>query len=224
MTKERLKFQNGHKKEVYDTFIRLLDESEHDLNQVVGTDSFIIPADMSEDFAHKLNKFLGLIKNAYHEEPDILNMFDEFAKEKNCDKFIDMIKRYIDAIRRPARETAFLRNLLIDDFEEMVKYCYLNYIIENCDIEKDESKWKLEQLRILRKVIFTVAEMVVLHNYPKQRVLSQIGMTFEFGNEYIDILLNTIKGDEERLWRYLIVLKSGRMEKKMDLLLDLLQN
>lgn len=154
----------------------------------------------------------------------ILNTIDKLGQDTDSEKFVIMLRRYIEAVNQPVKETAFLRELSIEEFKGMVKYCYSNFVISNEDIERDKGKWERKQLQVLRKVILTVAEMAVLSNYSEQRVLCQINRMFELSDEYGKVLWNTVQDDKDQLWKYMVSVRCDSIESKLDLLLDLLQS
>lgn len=222
--KKNLDSQIGQSNKISDLLQKILSETGNNLNQIVGNNSFIIPAEVDENFSDDLQSFLELLREAYREDKDILYSLDELTKNTNSDKFMAMLKRYLEMVNQPVKETTFLRDIPIETFGKMVQYCYSNFVINNYDMKENNGDWETEQLQILRKVVLTIADMVALQNFPKQRVLDQINRMFELGDERGEILWNTVKSDEEKLWKYLMVTKCERIEEKLELVLDLIQN
>lgn len=224
MTKKNTISHNNSSNDVSNMFFKLLDKSGQDLNQTVGSNSFVIPAGIDDNFADDLSVFLELVRKEYKKDQTILDTIDKLGQDTDSEKFVIMLRRYIEAVNQPVKETAFLRELSIEEFKDMVEYCYSHFVISNEDIEQDKGKWERKQLQVLRKVILTVAEMVVLSNYPKHRVLYQINRMFELNNEYGKVLWNTVQGDRDQLWKYMMSVRCDNIESKLELLLDLLQS
>lgn len=223
MSKKNIAFQNDSLNEISDMFYRLLEKSENDLNQTVGNNSFVIPVGIEDSFADDLSAFLKLVQKEYKKDEKILELFDNLGKDTDSEKFVIMLKHYIEAVNQPAKETAFLRDMPLDEFKSMVEYCYSNFVISNGDIERDEGMWEQRQLQVLRKVILTVSEMVVLAYYPEHRVLYQINRMFNLNEEYGKILWNMVQGDKDQLWKYMMSARCDHIESKLDLILDLVQ-
>lgn len=211
-------------KEIVDLFHKLLKESGYNLNQLAGNNAFLIPEGVGEDFVDDLKKFLGLINAAYKENKDTLKALDSLEKGEHSDKFIVLLERYLELSGQPAKETAFIKELTIEEFRSMAGYCYSNCIMNNSDITQNTESWKAEQLHTIRKVILSISELVVLLNYSKQRVLERINMMFCLDDDYGEILWNIAKENENQLWKYLMVVRTDRIEEKLDLLLELVQN
>lgn len=211
-------------KEIVDLFLKLLEETGYDLDQLAGSNSFLIPQEGSEEIESDLKKLLGLIKGAYRENENALELFENIDKGEHSDKFIVLLERYLESSAQPAKETAFLRALTLDQFGSMVDYCYSNYVITNNDAMADVGQWETKQLQILIKVILTVSELVVLFKYSKKRVLHRINEMFYLDEKYGEVLWNIAKENEEQLWKYLMVMRSERIEEKLDLLLELAQS
>lgn len=73
-------------------------------------------------------------------------------------------------------------------------------------------------------MILTVSELIVFQNYSKQYVLVQINDKFWMSDAYGEILWNIVKANENQIWKYLMVMRSERIEDKLDLLLELIQS
>lgn len=204
-------------------FQKLLKESGYNLDQAVGNNSFLIPEGFDDEFASDLSCFLELIKKAYREDINIVEVLNEVDKGEHSDKFIVLLSRFLEFSSQPARETTFLRGFTIEQFNNIVEYCCSHCIISNDPIRDDEI-WEEEQLQIVRKVILTVSELIVVQNYSKQYVLSQIDDKFQMPEPFGEILWNIVKEHENQIWKYLMVLRSDRIEEKLDLLLDLIQS
>lgn len=102
----------------------------------------MIPEGYAE-FASDLKRFLELVKRAYRNNTNILDILNEVDKGENSDKFIAILSRYLEFSIQPAKETAFLRELAIDQFNNIVEYCCLHCIISNDPIQVDDI-WKEE--------------------------------------------------------------------------------
>lgn len=210
--------------EIVDTFHQLLEKSGRNLDRLAGNNAFLIPEDGSEELSDDLKKFLILIKEAYKENKDILAVFDNLDKGEHSDKFVMLLGRYLEFSGRPVKETAFLRELTVEEFSRLASYCYSNYIISSSDTVQKTESWNNEQVHIMRKVILTISELVVLLNYSKQQFLERIEMMFGLTEGYGEVLWNMAKQNENQLWKYLMVMRSERIEEKLDLLLELIQN
>lgn len=215
--------QSIQSREIVELFRKLLDESGYNLDQAAGNTSFLIPEGFDDEFASDLRRLLQLLKKTYREDVNVLEVLNEVDKGEHSDKFIATLSRFLEFTIQPVKETAFIREFTLEQFNKIVEYCCLHCIISNDPVRTD-GLWEEKQLQVVRKLILTVSELIVFQNYSKQYVLDQINDMFCLAESYGEILWNIVKANEDRIWKYLMAMRSERIEDKLNLLLELIQS
>lgn len=203
-------------------FNQLYDKSNKDLDQLVINESIMIPASFDDEFSDLLKDFLNEITDICLENENV-EIVNELPHDENAEHFLEWVDEYINLKIQSINETLFLRKMSLDEFEQITRYCYENYVVYDSDrelVSQMNNNWTVGQIEILRKVLLTVAEMKVLSFYPRNRILKKINELFKMTEKQGDILIDLISSDEDRLWKYLMFKRQERLESMMEGLWD----
>lgn len=206
-----------------DLFNFILEKEEYNLNKLVKGSSLVVDKDMSQEFLENLNEFLNIMPDVVRKSEDKKNIWQSFENledYENNKRFINWLKKFVEVKNRPIEEASFINELNFDTFKEMSKYCFDNFIIREIGKKNIDAQWDNNQMTVLKKIIFIVVEMVVIESYSDQYVFENIQETFRIEKKYCLEWLQLIEGNEDRLWKRMIVRRYKRIENKLDEILD----
>ena len=216
-------FQGGTKK-IIEEFNLLLEKSDYNLNPFVIGDTLQMPEKYPNDFPVVLRNFLEIVRDEAKEITDMESFevaFQALDDYDNNNKFIKWLLRYIIVLVEPFRDAAFLREMPNETFQKMADYCFANLIIRNSGKKSiDTSIGDIQQLIILRKIMFRFVEMVIVNNFSYERAFYSIKRMFGLEQEKIQIWGDLVKAYEEKLWRVMMMQKLADMEEKLDFILE----
>lgn len=204
-------------------FNDLYEKSGENLNQLIKNNSIIDLPDLGVDFGVYLKNFLDVIVEESLSNDNIVDL-DELPTVDNCDQFIEWVREYVNDTLQPVKDTGFIKELTLEEFEKIVRFCYQNYVIVDSGktmVDGMDDKWTMNQIETLRKVILTVAELQILRLYSRGRVLRNINEIFRLSDDYGNILIDIIGENEDRLWKYLMYMRQERLENMLELLVDM---
>lgn len=226
MKKIESKFQEPGILKVIALFNIILEESHFNLNQIVKGDSIIVSGEMSEVFLDSLKEFVDLIPNEIRhveQEEEFWSLFENLDDYENNDKFIMWLKRYVEAFVKPNKEAMFLKEMDDVTFKKLSNYCFENLILKNISKNRiDKEIGDIKQILILRKIIFTFIEMVIVDNLSKEDAYEYMQELFCMQEGFCEVLWNQIQKNEERLWRIMLMKQYDRIENKCNQLLEVL--
>jgi len=202
-----------------DILEELLEQCDNDLGQLIQGDSLVIPSKFNSEFAANLKDYLGKIVEEYREKPDSVNEIIVSEAAKSNETFFEWVLAYFEAAMEPMRETAFLKELNSDEFYQLVQYTLENHVLyfsgENY-IDDAHKLWSEEKVLITRKLLFTIADMVILKRFSKNYFYAKVNELFNFDPSFADILWDEIVKHEDTLWKNLIYRHIGRIENKVE--------
>lgn len=227
MKKIELEFQGDGIEKAIELFNTILEESQFDLNQFVKSDSLAIPNKMPETFQESLKKFVDIVPELIKKMEDAEDFWGIFEKlddyEKN-NKFISWLKKYTDAVIRPFKEALFLQEESEESFRQLTDYCFENLILKDIGKKRiNKETVDTKKILILRKIIFTFIEMVVVDNFSKENAFDNMGRVFGIKEEYCEVWWNLIKKNEEKIWKIMLMKQYRRMENRLNRLLDVIE-
>lgn len=222
-----LKFQtNG--KEVEELFNFILRRSNYNLNQYVKGDSLSIPNDMEEEFVTSLKKMLDILPEVVKvikDKDKFWNIFNELERFEDNDKFIKWLIKYVENAVRPFEDASFLREIQEETLCKMIDYCFENLIVKN--VGKNEvrrSGWDVEQMGIMRRIIFTFVDMVICENFTEEKTYEQMNRMFCLEASFCIKLWELVERNRNELWGIMVLRKIQRLEEKLDRLLAVIED
>ena len=226
MKKIELEFQENGIKKAIELFNSILEESSFDLNQFVKSNSLAIPNDMSEKFLESLKQFINIVPDIVKQldEPETFwNIFENLDDYEKNIKFIIWLKKYTESVIKPFEEM-FLKEMDDESFQKLTNYCFENLILKDVGKKRiDSNIGDVKQILILRKIIFTCIEMVVVDNFSKENTFDNMERMFGMKASYCELWWNLIEKNEDKIWRIMVMKQYSRLENKLNRLLDLIE-
>ena len=227
MKKIELEFQENGIKKAIELFNSILEESIFDLNQFVKSNSLAIPNDMSEKFLESLKQFINIVPDIVKQldEPETFwNIFENLDDYEKNIKFIIWLKKYTESVIKPFEEAMFLKEMDDESFQKLTNYCFENLILKDVGKKRiDSNIGDVKQILILRKIIFTCIEMVVVDNFSKENTFDNMERMFGMKASYCELWWNLIEKNEDKIWRIMVMKQYSRLENKLNRLLDLIE-
>lgn len=221
-----LEFQENGVAKIIELFNTILEQSGYNLNQFVKGDSLAVPNEVPEPFLDSLKKFVNIspdVIRSIENKEDFWGIFEKLEDYENNDKFIKWMQRYIDSVIRPFEEAKFIRDMSNETFQKITKYCFENLIIKDIGKKRiDRTMGDLKQLYVLRKIMFTFIEMVLVENFSRENAFDKMDRIFGIKESCCKLWWELIEDNEEKLWRIMMMKQSKRIENKLDNLLELM--
>ena len=196
----------------------LLEESGFALDHYVNGKQVSIEKEASDIFINSLKQFLDsavdIIGRAKNQDLVWENV-EKMGAEGTNKKFIQWLKEYVSAGLKPRRDAEFINKMEQEDFEKMSQFCFENYVLQKTNQNHGDS-WTEKQIVVVRKMIFTFVEMLVVDFLSDECAVAQMKSIFAMENERCEIWLQYIKKNEDRLWKIMMMRRIARIEKKMD--------
>lgn len=210
----------------FELFNSILENSGYNLNQYVKGDMLAITDDVQEEYVNTLKEFMDIaadeVKNIEDKEA-FWSIFEKLDDYKDNNRFIAWLKKYIEAANRLFEDAAFLRDIEDTAFERMTDYCFQNLILRDIGKKRIANEWDLKQMTILRKILFTFIEMVVTDNFSKENTFANMQKLFGISGKQCEHWWNIVNQNEEKLWRIMLMKQYSRLENKIDIILENLE-
>lgn len=204
----------------------LMHKCDNNLDQLVQGDELVVPSGFGEEFALNLKAYLDKVVDEYKEKPaDIENIIVPELKEHNG-KFLEWVIAYFEAVTEPMRETAFLKGVDMKQLVYMVRYTMDRYVVSySGDLVFDDQPefLSLEELNVLKKLLLTVSDMIIVKNFSKEYFLKKVKETFDMDSSYAEVFWNEIIPYEAALWKLLVCRKLERLENRVKELSNLVE-
>ena len=144
--------------------------SNGDLDQYVNEDELNIEKTPMEEYSDIFQEFLDLVSQLYvtHDSEVLIKKFEDVSENKKSKDFLRWLNEYALSLSHIVKETLFIRNMDIGHFSEMAKFCLDNFVLQNSGEFVEENDWDNKQLRILRSIIFSAADLRIVANYSKK--------------------------------------------------------
>lgn len=209
---QSMKFQD-----IQSSYKQLKNKCGIELNNLIIDNRLQIPeidaADKAEEFSQLLDKFINQVTEFDLDGNDLSELL---GLEDGTNKdFINWLIMYITKVNRSLKETRFLKDLSLAEYEDMVLYCFKHYVYcvsGNQLVNGAKETWTIDNILVLRKVILTVAEMYIMQYYSYEKTLDTIKKFFGLSKEYGEIIIKIIIGCEDRMWKYLIMRKIENLQ------------
>lgn len=227
MKKIDLEFQESGIEKAIKLFNIILEESEFDLNQFVKSDSLAISNQMSETFLESLKEFVNTVPDLVKQMDDaeaFWSLFENLDDYEKNNKFLSWLRRYTEAVIKPFEEANFLKEISEETFNKLTNYCFENLILRDIGKKRiDQEKGEIKQILILRKILFTFIEMVVVDNFSKENAFDNMEKMFDIKEAYCEYWWSLIEKNEDKIWKIMLMKQYRRMENKLNHLLDIIE-
>lgn len=228
MKKIELDCQESGGKKFIELFNFILEHGNYNLNQLVNGNALSISDEMTEEFTDKLKELLDVIPSeirTVEKKESFWAIFEKLDDYEKNSKFIEWLKRYTDTTLRPFEAADFIREADEKTFQEMTDFCFQNLILKDTGRKKIENSfWNVKQMLILRKVIFTFIEMVVIDNLSKENSIADMTEMFGIKEDFCEKWWEYIEVNEEKLWRIMVTKKFSQIENKLDRILEAIED
>lgn len=210
--------QSGMKR-FFELFNLILEASDYDLNRFVEGNTVSIEDPSIEkynnEFQEMLDELITISINSKSE--DLFKKLEKLSETVQINKFVEWLSGYAEAAIVPYKETSFIREMTLENFATVAQYCFNNFVLVESGRENiDKTICEEKELIILRKLIFTIADLAIVNNLSKNYAYSKIVSIFGLDLNYVTILWDLIKNNEEKMYRIILMRKIYKLEQKMD--------
>lgn len=213
--------------EAIQLFDEILKEGNYDLNRFVNGVTLSIDESESETLGEKMHSFIDLLFVLVKETDNFEEFWKPFAEIKNYEKndqFVEWIKGYMNSMLKPYKETEFIRKMKKQEFQNVTEYCFQNMILQDAGKERIQESKNWEQYLIVRKVIFSFIDMVIVSNYSLENTIKTMEKLFGLSEEKCEIWWKVIEENEDKLWKIMMMKKYNQIDKKLDFILNELES
>lgn len=210
-------------KRFFELFNLILEASDYNLDRFVEGNMISIEDPSIGKYKNEFQEMLEELTKICiaSKEKELFETLETVNEAVEIDNFIEWLSGYAETAVKPYQETSFIRKMDLDNFTKVVEYCFDNFVlVENGRENIDSTICEESELIILRKLIFTIADLVIVNNYSKNYVYSRIATTFEVDSSYIDVIWELIQKNEDKMWKIMLMRKLQRMEQKIDMLCE----
>ena len=213
--------QKSGNKRVLEIYKQLLELSNGDLDQYVNEDELNIEKTPMEEYSDIFQEFLDLVSQLYvtHDSEVLIKKFEDFSENKKSKDFLRWLTEYALSLSHIVKETLFIRNMDIGHFSEMAKFCLDNFVLQNSGEFVEENDWNNKQLRILRSIIFSAADLRIVANYSKKYAQKIMYEKLCLDEKYSEIIINIIDENYEKIWRIIFIRRQKSIDDKLDQIL-----
>ena len=213
--------QKSGNKRVLEIYKQLLELSNGDLDQYVNEDELNIEKTPMEEYSDIFQEFLDLVSQLYvtHDSEVLIKKFEDVSENKKSKDFLRWLNEYALSLSHIVKETLFIRNMDIGHFSEMAKFCLDNFVLQNSGEFVEENDWDNKQLRILRSIIFSAADLRIVANYSKKYAQKIMYEKLCLDEKYSEIIINIIDENYEKIWRIIFIRRQKSIDDKLDQIL-----
>ena len=213
--------QKSGNKRVLEIYKQLLELSNGDLDQYVNEDELNIEKTPMEEYSDIFQEFLDLVSQLYvtHDSEVLIKKFEDVSENKKSKDFLRWLNEYALSLFHIVKETLFIRNMDIGHFSEMAKFCLDNFVLQNSGEFVEENDWNNKQLRILRSIIFSAADLRIVANYSKKYAQKIMYEKLCLDEKYSEIIINIIDENYEKIWRIIFIRRQKSIDDKLDQIL-----
>ena len=213
--------QKSGNKRVLEIYKQLLELSNGDLDQYVNEDELNIEKTPMEEYSDIFQEFLDLVSQLYvtHDSEVLIKKFEDVSENKKSKDFLRWLNEYALSLSHIVKETLFIRNMDIGHFSEMAKFCLDNFVLQNSGEFVEENDWNNKQLRILRSIIFSAADLRIVANYSKKYAQKIMYEKLCLDEKYSEIIINIIDENYEKIWRIIFIRRQKSIDDKLDQIL-----
>lgn len=212
--------ENGIER-VLDIYKKLLEISDGNMDQYVNEDLFNIGNSPLEKYSEELQEFMDTVsKLCVSQQSEILmNKLKDISQNYRCSVFLKWLNEYAETTADVVRETLFIQNIDVCKFEKMAAFCMENYILVNAGEYAEQNDWNKDQLRILKNIIYTAAELRITMNFSEKYAEEIMCEKLYIDAKYSRVILHMVDQNYERLWRVIFIRKQKSIDEKLDQIL-----
>ena len=201
--------QKSGNKRVLEIYKQLLELSNGDLDQYVNEDELNIEKTPMEEYSDIFQEFLDLVSQLYvtHDSEVLIKKFEDVSENKKSKDFLRWLNEYALSLSH------------IGHFSEMAKFCLDNFVLQNSGEFVEENDWNNKQLRILRSIIFSAADLRIVANYSKKYAQKIMYEKLCLDEKYSEIIINIIDENYEKIWRIIFIRRQKSIDDKLDQIL-----
>lgn len=213
--------QKSGNKRALEIYKQLLELSNGDLDQYVNEDELNIEKTPMGEYSDIFQEFLDLVSQLYvtHDSEVLIKNFEDVSQNKKSNDFLRWLNEYAQSLSHIVKETLFIRNMDIGHFSEMAKFCLDNFVLQNSGEFVEENGWDNKQLRILRSIIFSAADLRIVANYSKKYAQKIMYEKLCLDEKYSEIIINIIDENYEKIWRIIFIRRQKSIDDKLDQIL-----
>lgn len=137
-------------------------------------------------------------------------------------RFLTWLFDYMEDVCTTYKEGAPFRDMPQEKFQEMMQYCFNNFIFTLIGVDEVEERWKGKEDEFLglRKIIFYYIKLILWNNRSKKYADDVLKEKFGLRGEHCDAIYRQIEGNEERLWRRVLTKRISHIENCLDELME----
>ena len=150
-----------------------------------------------------------------------LSGLSEIQDDENV-RFLNWLFDYMEEACITYQEGYPFRDMDLELFLEMTKYCFENFILTLIGPEEVDEQWsgKEEELLRLRKIINYYVKMILWNHRSKKYADNLLRERFGLESQYCDVIYGQIEGNEDRLWRRVLTKRINYIENCLDELME----
>lgn len=212
--------KSGNKR-IAELYKQLLELSKGDLDQYVNEDELNFEKTSMEKYSDIFEEFLDLVSQLYvtHKSEALIKNLEGLSQNKKNTKFLRWLEEYAESVSQMVKETLFIRDMDIERFSEMVKFCMENFVLQNSGEFIQENDWNNKQLRTLRSIIFSAAELMIIANFSNKYTEKIMYEKLFLDQKHSEIIINMIDKSYEKIWRIIFIRKQKSIDEKLDQIL-----
>jgi len=181
--------------------------------------------EQTDENKNRMNRIMELAKQVAIQcdgEPEkYLAGLSDIQDDENV-RFLSWLFDYMEEVCITYKEGAPFRDMETERFQEMIKYCFDNFILTLIEVDEVEEQWrgKEDELLGLRKIIYYYIRMILWNNRSKKYADDILKEKFGLKGEHCDVIYQQIEGNEDRLWRRVLAKRINHIENCLDELVE----
>lgn len=208
-------------KRFFELFNLVLEASGYDLDRFVEGNIVSMGDSSIEKYNNEFQEMLDELTqiSINSKKKELFDKLEELKEVAEINKFLEWLSEYADSSSAPYKETAFIREMDFEDFVLKVEYCFYNYVlVESGRKNIDKTVCVETELIVIRKLIFTIADLLIINNYSKEYAFSKVISIFGLKKNYIEVIWELLQKNIDKMWRIMLLNKLNRMEQKINML------
>jgi len=182
----------------------------------------IVQREQCSELMNQILEYAKQVRIACGDNPE--SYLSELSKiqDDNNDIFLGWLFDYMESVYKTYQDGTPFRDMAPEVFGKIAEYCYDNFMLQLVDSDEITGQWKdrKEEIMKLRKIINYYTRLVVWDGRSKKSADERMKNKFGFNQEHCDILYQYVAGNEDRLWKRLLVKRINYLEGCLDDLSD----